>query len=113
MKLNSIFLGFYFLLIAFVPCSDGNGGIVEYMNHLFNIENVDFVAHDHHDKSCEDDHCSPFCICSCCSMALEVPAEEGFSLNMPLGNDFDRPESIILFTFSSFATSIWEPPRFA
>jgi hypothetical protein len=58
---------------------------------------------DHHDC------CSPFCACSCCSLAMEVALSFFVSTNAP-------PPQKVIFSFdpsfiSSFSYSFWQPPK--
>lgn len=112
MKIIAYLLAIYMFALAFVPCSDGGSGLVEIIYHLSG------VAHDHpssdhdHSKNCGDDFCSPFCICSCCSSALDTPTEPAalaFYISLP------RYETVPVFTDQHFLPgyhpSIWQPPR--
>ena len=73
MKLAIHILTIYILALSLAPCSDGGGGIVETANHFLGIEHQHVSDHEHHSNGCGDDTCTPFCVCSCCSMALEIP----------------------------------------
>ena len=101
----------YMILLALVPCADGNGGIIEIVNHMAGIEHTEFEAHADHGNSCEDDYCSPFCICSCCSLAIEIPTDQSLAILMPKLTPTDAPTHYVNIIRSSYKFSIWQPPR--
>lgn len=66
LKLLSIILSLYTISLALVPCSDAEH--VE-SNGKVGIE----TTHNHENAGdCEDDACTPFCICSCCHTNVTV-----------------------------------------
>jgi hypothetical protein len=104
----------YLLALAFVPCGDGGGGLVEVANHLFGTEPISATDHNHsHSNDCGDDLCAPFCICSCCSIAVDAPVELSMELDIPLLPERTSPASISNKLFSIYKHSIWQPPRFS
>ena len=102
----------YMFALALVPCGDGGGGIAEMMSHFFEIEHQVFSDHDQHSNTCNDDHCSPFCVCSCCSTAVDSPVRLTIELSSPAPVTETVPSFVPNLLPSSFLTSIWQPPRF-
>jgi len=80
MKLAIHIFTFYMLALSLVPCGDGGNGIVEIAKHFFGAEHQHVSDHDQHSNGCGDDTCTPFCICSCCSMALDIPIRLSFQV---------------------------------
>ena len=103
----------YMLALSLVPCSDNGGGIVEIANHLFGIKHQQFSAHEQHSNSCGDDTCTPFCICNCCSVALDISAKPTFQVKTLLPTPIKSPAYFSDFIAYPFYQSIWQPPRFS
>lgn len=99
------------LALSLIPCGDGGGGIVEIVNHLTGIEHQHISDHEHHSNGCGDDTCTPFCVCSCCSMALDVPIKLSFQVEYLPPTPIKSPTSFSTFIPSSFHLSIWQPPK--
>lgn len=83
-------------MLAFIPCSDG----------MSCIDNTEQSSHDHSDH---EDHCTPFCTCTCCGSVVTVPAsyidlkgESDLSLLYQFPYVFDYS-----FIYSS---NVWHPP---
>ena len=113
MKMAIHIFTIYMLALARVPCGDSGSGIMEIVNHFFGFEHQDYSDHEQHSNTCDDDLCSPFCICSCCASTVDYPVKLPFLIkSLP-----SIPEAIPSFVpniiFSSFYTSIWQPPRFS
>lgn len=64
MRFLAFILGFYFLAISLVPCSDVHFSASEHTAQL--------SVHTHHDDQNHKDACSPFCHCNCCGSYAEV-----------------------------------------
>ncbi len=103
---------FYLIGVSFVPCGDGDGGILEVANQLFKLDHNHVSNHDKHSKDCGDDTCTVFCICSCCSTMLELPSE--YPLEIVLTDPpFTETLSLHPILYKSiFLASIWQPPKF-
>lgn len=101
------------LALSLAPCSDGGGGIVEMLNHLSGVEHQHTSDHNQHSNDCGDDTCPPFCVCSCCSMALDVPIKLRFSVKDLPPTPTESPSLYSDFIPSSFIHSIWHPPIFS
>ena len=99
--------------LSLVPCGDGGGGIVEIAHHFFDIEHEHVTSHEDHSNTCNDDFCSPFCICNCCSSALETPSKLVFQIKTPPFSLESGIGSIQNAFSSSFNHSIWQPPKFS
>lgn len=113
MKLSIHVFSVYMILLALVPCADGNGGIIEFVNHVSGIEHTEYAHHEHHDNSCTDDNCSPFCICNCCSLAIKIPNEIPLEIRVPIQFPSDEPIFYVDVFWSEYKFSIWQPPRFS
>jgi len=101
------------LTLSLVPCGDGGGGIVEIVNHLFGVEHQHVSDHEQHSNDCGDDSCTPFCICNCCSTALDVPTKLPFLVKQLTPIPVNLPSSYSNLIPSSFHHSIWQPPKFS
>ena len=104
---------FYMLALSLVPCGDGGGGIVEIANLLFGEEDQHISDHQQHSNDCGDDQCSPFCICSCCSSALDSPVKLPFQIKSLPPIPVQAPAFYSHIVYSSFQSSIWQPPKFS
>ncbi len=105
MKWKTTILLIYILGLLLVPCSD------VYNNCADSISYQKEVSHNHNDD--QDDHCTPFCQCSCCSVSVVK-----FNFKMP---EFNFQQPIIILKkivikdcqiISRYSGSIWEPPKF-
>ena len=112
MKTATNIFAIYMLVLSVVPCGDGGGGIVEIANHLFGIEQQDDPGHEQHSGTCDDDLCSPFCICSCCSMVFDIIKKMPFQIKMPASAIKEKPSFVPNISPSIYYSSFWQPPRF-
>jgi len=101
------------LALSLVPCGDGGGGLVALVNHFSDVEHSIESDHDQHSNDCGDDLCSPFCICNCCSTAIDSPPKLPFwiKVSTPLPNS--SPSYFYNEISFSFNQSIWQPPKFS
>ncbi len=111
MKIAIHILTIYMLALALIPCGDGGGGIVEIAHELFGVEDHDTHEHDQHSNNCGDDHCSPFCICNCCSSVFDPPVKTQVALKFPNSIPREIPPFSYQAKLSNYASSIWQPPR--
>jgi hypothetical protein len=111
MKISAHILSVYLLLLAFIPCGDGGNSIVELAYDLFGIEHVHKSDHEQHSNTCEDDFCSPLCICSCCSISLNTPEKLPVKIHLPTVLTENSPTFLGVIIPSSFLETIWQPPR--
>lgn len=101
----------YMLALSLVPCGDGGGGVLEIAYQIFEVECPQDSGQDQHSNGCEDEPCSPFCICSCCLSALETSVDQSFQVNSPLSTPDWTPLFNSEFVTSPFYASIWQPPK--
>jgi len=98
----AMMLACYVLALTMAPCVDDVLNCCE-TAHISASHAATGGHADHHDS------CSPFCTCSCCSLAMEV------ALSFFVNADAPRPQKVI-FSFdpgfiSSFSHTIWLPPK--
>ena len=113
MKITVHILSIYMLALSLVPCGDGGGGIVEIAKHFFEVEHSHFSDHVQHSNDCEDDNCSPFCICSCCSSGMDYPVKPALQLRTPTTLVGTIPSFIPTFISSPYNHAVWQPPTFS
>ena len=98
------------LALAFVPCSDSEVG-PNMFEKILGIEYEYDSDHDQHSKDCGDDHCTPFCICSCCSTVMDAPVKLPFKIIAPPPIPSEIPSFLLNLISSSFYAAIWQPPQ--
>lgn len=103
----------YMLILSLSPCGDGGSGIVELTKHYFGIEHNHISDHEQHSKGCGDDTCTPFCVCSCCSMSIDLPTKIPYFVKHPSTKLVKFTSLETDFTMSSYILSIWHPPKFS
>ena len=64
MKWFTLILSTLILSLSAIPCADGQDG------HSHELSIIDLVDHDHDTSGNEEDECSPFCVCDCCSTTV-------------------------------------------
>lgn len=101
MKIIIYILALTIFGLSVYPCSDG----------LHCEQEQEMASHNHSED--EKDDCSPFCVCSCCSISINVPSSTFlFDRHIPLISQklvsYDSN-----FYPSGFSNSIWQPPRFS
>ena len=111
MKTTVQILAVYLLLLSLIPCGDGGGGLIEIVNHVFDIEHQVHSDHEQHSGSCTDDFCSPFCVCSCCSITLNFPNEAALNFREYNPSPTTKPSFIPHEVTTVYPSSIWQPPR--
>ncbi|MFZ7169629.1 MAG: DUF6660 family protein [Bacteroidota bacterium] len=91
----------YLVAIMLMPCNDICN------NHQYEAPISVQSASEHHEM--DNNICSPFCFCSCCSTAMNILYLPNISLQVqPALQDF------VLFDqkfFSIDNSSIWQPPK--
>ncbi len=113
MKITIYIFSIYMFVLSLAPCGDGGNGIVEITQHFFEVEHQHISDHDQHSNSCGDDTCTPFCVCSCCSMALDIPSKLPFWVKYLAPTPKKTPSLYSDLIPSSFHHFIWQPPRFS
>ena len=99
MKLGLSGFIFYLFLLTVFPCQD--------KNVLTNPCKTEQAAASHNDRDCCD-HCSPFCVCSCCHLTV-------FSVHTGVFNMIETTISDVIVLFPENYSyrrvhSIWRPP---
>ena len=90
------------LALSVMPCNDG----MALQPHQIS---VDQPEQDHHDH--ENDFCSPFCSCSCCSTVIAFVHEVKIqTIVQPAHKNYPREEQSFV---SVFIPDCWQPPRAA
>lgn len=113
MKIAIHIFTLYMLALSLIPCGDGGGGIVEIANHFFGIEHQHISDHEQHSNSCGDDTCTPFCVCNCCSISVNIPTNIDFYDKYLMLVSQKLPSYKSNFYSSGFNTSVWHPPTFS
>jgi hypothetical protein len=105
MRFFTFILACYMLVLSIVPCCDA---------HTHNSSNnvlQELTQQYPHEDSCED-ICSPFCICSCCSVTVVVPKVNMFSIEKIFMNPTEKKITYTNMPFSfMFLHNIWQPPK--
>lgn len=96
MKLITLILALFILVLSSIPCSDG-----------INKDDTTVQIENHSDHS--NDDCTLFCTCACCGIAIPFVAmnfeDEDINVKIISHNfKFDN-----LYT-QDFITSVWQPP---
>ena len=101
MKVLSIILSLYVLVLTTIPCVDRPFAKITPQSEYCGTAS-DHLGHD-------DDSCSPFCVCNCCGNHV-VSIEK-----LGLSKIFSYPGEKITPTTISFKSnlfrSIWQPPK--
>jgi len=113
MKVLVKIFAIYMIALSLVPCGDGGGGVVEIANHFLGVEHQHISDHEQHSNGCGDDTCTPFCICSCCSSAVDTPTKLPFRIKTPTPSPNITPSCIRNEVSFAFNNSIWQPPKFS
>ena len=111
MKAAISIFAFYLLALSLVPCSDGGMDIVEIVSSVFGIDHLSSSDHEQHSNDCGDDTCSTFCICNCCSIALDILEALPFRLKTPPPTPNTTPSFVAHFIPNPSPDAIWHPPR--
>ncbi|MFI5218635.1 MAG: DUF6660 family protein [Bacteroidia bacterium] len=100
-QIIATFLAITMMVMFIIPCADACD------SNSHQIESSFETPQEHHQE--HKDACSPFCSCSCCSIQITV-------VHFPVLT-FVTPEIMKTFSvfkqpfFSSFSSSIWQPPK--
>ncbi|WNM20417.1 DUF6660 family protein [Flavobacterium capsici] len=106
MKLLTVILSIYIFTLSAVPCVDVEIGSAAHSTVIHSSEN----KANSHDK--ENDLCSPFCICNCCSgITLSYVPTITYNFQNPF-EVIKTPNSFYTSALhSNFFGSIWQPPQ--
>lgn len=97
----------YLLALSLVPCSDPSGRCDDMAPEVAEASG----SHHHHDGG-GNDHCSPFCACTCCGISVVVSEYSFPALEPPL--QLNSSQEVVIHDSSFVSTylgNIWEPPR--
>jgi hypothetical protein len=99
----ALILGLYILFLTLVPCVEKETNCPE-ATHI----HLASPASDQHSN--QNDSCSPFCHCACCSLPMEVTNSEIIAMISSSPNILAYSFSLQFHSF--FVFSIWDPPKF-
>ena len=102
MKALSILLSLYVLYMVSLPCVD------EAINCNKVSTEISSGHNNHHDTN-HVDECSPFCVCACCSVSVDITTFV-FETN-PVRNIQSQLLPNYKESLSSFFLPIWQPPK--
>ncbi|HMS66525.1 MAG: hypothetical protein IPL23_27325 [Saprospiraceae bacterium] len=104
MKIFTFILSIYILVLSIVPCTDGIG---YYIDYELPQQPMDQQSHDHSNQN--QDHCSPFCICACCSSLVIIPlTHEMAQIKFDLSASYLHHYTFD-YTFD-YNKGVWHPP---
>jgi hypothetical protein len=103
-KAISILLCSYIFSLAVYPCSDSNTCQDE---AKAGIELSQADDHEHSDE--EQDACSPFCICQCCSTHAQQPAYFNLPATTPLFTN--QVNTYVPKKIQALPHTFWQPPK--
>lgn len=104
MKVTCILFAVYLLSLAVHPCNDQETCRDEIKT---GYEQIETDNHEH--SNAEQDFCSPFCICQCCSIQAQQAVNVVISLP-----DYSSAETINTYfpqAVKILPHSFWQPPR--
>ena len=101
MKYILLILSVLILTMALMPCSDG---------HTCD-ETAQEISLEHDHSEDEKDHCSPFCVCSCCGMKINFQSDVTIFKPTTYLNSTYQFSYSFLYSFS-FNQTVWHPPTF-
>lgn len=90
------------MVLTAMPCLD----IPEENSSLLKIE---LTEHDKHDHQNDENHCSPFCTCSCCTYPILF--EECIIQSTTIDFSQNHLYEYKSIYFSTPFFSIWQPPK--
>jgi hypothetical protein len=102
MKLFVILLSIYTVYLVSAPCVDD-------AFHAASKSSGQTTPNDRDSHSDHADACSPFCICSCCSVPVTIAP--GTFISQPF---FSFQTTLLQESsnfISSFSVSFWQPPK--
>ncbi|WP_434086990.1 DUF6660 family protein [Sphingobacterium faecium] len=102
MKILVYILSLYFIALTLIPCAD--------QVQVFSYGQETGARHVNHEDLNHTDNCSPFCICSCCSIVLNIEPITAISFVVIFLHS--KGEIAYENNFYSFNdSSIWQPPQ--
>ncbi|WP_460684625.1 DUF6660 family protein [Niabella aquatica] len=101
MRFFAFIMTVYLFTLSCMPCADRDEYVMNAEIKALNTSTAN--SHEH-----ENDHCTPICVCSCCSVFITF--QQAFSSAKPVF--FIRKHQICKSTFSFlFINNIWQPPK--
>ena len=102
MKVLCILLSIYVLYMVSLPCVDEAIDFTKPFAELSGGQN-------HHNNTHHVDDCSPFCVCACCSVSVDLTVFI-FESN-PVRHIQSQLIPCYTESISSFFPPIWQPPK--
>lgn len=113
MKLALSILTIYFLVLSALPCRDAGDDMPSPI--LSALTHLDSRTSDHkHEKhEHQNDGCSPFCSCQCCSLKMETfqKFEAGIGRKV-LFQLAAAPYEIDAPSIDNYPNQVWQPPKY-
>ncbi|WP_309922238.1 MULTISPECIES: DUF6660 family protein [unclassified Arcicella] len=109
MKIYSVILSMYILVLACLPCGDVND-----CNKVSGDTHYSLSKTNHTEHTEDTETCSPFCTCACCGMNI---AFRFYLPTLTIENEssFYTGKTIIVYKnespLSNFYGNIWQPPK--
>ena len=110
MKLAIHIFSIYMIALAFIPCGDTGGGLVQLADYLLETEHLEHSDHTQHSNDCGDDFCSPFCVCTCCASVLDAPTNFPFQIKAILPIPETKPSFVSNLIPAAVYSAVWRPP---
>lgn len=96
-------MSFWLLIVACIPCNDNKECSSP------KPEQVSATT-SHHQHNHQTEHCSPFCICSCCASSVFYASSK--PLDIPYSISITQEYAYFNIAPSSkISFGIWQPPR--
>lgn len=103
MKFLSFIMAFLVLTLSIMPCADNNSLVSE-----GKVKSELSKSPQQHSDT-EQDHCSPFCTCSCCS---SFSINHFFAVVTVTSNyESNTTSSFLPSDLTGIAFPIWQPPQ--
>jgi hypothetical protein len=102
MKVLCLLLSMYVLYMVSLPCVD------EAIDNSKTFTELATTHHHHHDPG-QADACSPFCVCACCSVTVDLSVF--VFVSNPVRNIQSKLVPYYKENVSSYFHSIWQPPK--
>jgi ABC-type nickel/cobalt efflux system permease component RcnA len=107
MRLLSLILSAYMLVLSLAPCTDG----VQH-EHIQNACDSEIIVDNHNHSDHNHDHqdtCPPFCVCACCGSIVVIPSQifyKAVSIQISSSSIYDYQSN---YSFE-FHSGVWHPP---
>ena len=110
MKLFSLILTVYIFCLAIMPCSDIHLVLNEVEHSA--AYHSDHESHDHNQN--KEQHCSPFCTCTCCHTLINFEFGNKDIIPVKLFVQISTDDNTFLYydsPSSTYRNTIWQPPK--